>query len=481
MEHPTPDSHSPVVEHFKIIGLHGYKDISLNFGGRARIAIAENGSGKTTFLSALNAFLQADFEKFRSLAFRSIECKFWGHSRTLTLQKSQLPQATSNNSIARLSADLAKYSPRAQHSEIRRLVLSFNPKNFEADVANSRVFQDIYQKSPWSRTDVATRARKLRTALEDLRTEELDALSSAIQSAMGPIQVLYLPTYRRVELPVAKPAAERAAMQHNLLYQLDLELPDPRAKEDELGIQYGLADVDARLIELLTEIQRLSTQGYRSTSANIIDELLQVGEIKGPASSSLPSVEALSLFLSRIDQSPAKPAQRLNSIKALYESGAIDSESNNLLRYFLGKLSAAVDRTRYLEASIEQFVERVNVYLESSSDEKRLEYDASRMKVAVKNLWTGNDVKLDDLSSGEKQVISLLAHFYLNFEKKILLIDEPELSLSINWQKRLLPDVLASPTCAQLLAITHSPFIFDNALDPFAGPLEIERSKSSAQ
>lgn len=55
--------------------------------------------------------------------------------------------------------------------------------------------------------------------------------------------------------------------------------------------------------------------------------------------------------------------------------------------------------------------------------------------------------------------------------KKIVLIDEPELSLSIDWQRGILVDVLLAPTCEQVVAITHSPFVFDNALEPFARTL----------
>src|SRR5260370_39160006 len=85
MRHAGSDPQSPIVQHFKIIGLHGYKNISLDFKTRARIAIAENGSGKTTFLSALSAFIQADFDKLRGLHYQSIECKFSGQAALLVL------------------------------------------------------------------------------------------------------------------------------------------------------------------------------------------------------------------------------------------------------------------------------------------------------------------------------------------------------------------------------------------------------------
>ena len=106
----------------------------------------------------------------------------------------------------------------------------------------------------------------------------------------------------------------------------------------------------------------------------------------------------------------------------------------------------------------------------------------TEMKVSVISQWTNLEIDLDELSSGEKQVISLLAGLYLYPQKSIVLIDEPELSLSIDWQKRLLPDLLSAPYCSQLLAITHSPFIFDNELDPYAGPSQlIVRSGTNAK
>lgn len=138
------------------------------------------------------------------------------------------------------------------------------------------------------------------------------------------------------------------------------------------------------------------------------------------------------------------------------------------MRYFLSRLSKVVDQTKEMEADIENFVEVSNKYLTHSANQKLLRYDSTNMKVKVINIWTESEIRFDNLSSGEKQVISLFSHLYLSKRKQIVLIDEPELSLSIEWQKRLLPDVVQSPTCRQLLAITHSPFVFENELDPYA-------------
>lgn len=76
------------------------------------------------------------------------------------------------------------------------------------------------------------------------------------------------------------------------------------------------------------------------------------------------------------------------------------------------------------------------------------------------------EIELSMLSSGEKQIVSLFSRLYLESDNKcVLLIDEPELSISMKWQKMLLPDIMRSGNCSLLLTVTHSPFIFDNEFD----------------
>lgn len=70
-------------------------------------------------------------------------------------------------------------------------------------------------------------------------------------------------------------------------------------------------------------------------------------------------------------------------------------------------------------------------------------------------------VSLDNLSSGEKQLLLLLTTVFLQEEKpNVLLMDEPEISLHIEWQDRLVGTLRElNPNC-QLILTTHSPNIF---------------------
>lgn len=80
----------------------------------------------------------------------------------------------------------------------------------------------------------------------------------------------------------------------------------------------------------------------------------------------------------------------------------------------------------------------------------------------------GKVLELTQLSSGEKQEIVLFYELIFDTrEKLLLLIDEPEISLHITWQKKFLDDLLevAKLIELQVIVATHSPQIVSNHLD----------------
>lgn len=73
-----------------------------------------------------------------------------------------------------------------------------------------------------------------------------------------------------------------------------------------------------------------------------------------------------------------------------------------------------------------------------------------------------NDIlQLEQLSSGEKQLLLILLKIFL-LEKKpsILLMDEPEISLHISWQQKLIQSLRTLNPHCQIILSTHSPSIF---------------------
>lgn len=63
------------------------------------------------------------------------------------------------------------------------------------------------------------------------------------------------------------------------------------------------------------------------------------------------------------------------------------------------------------------------------------------------------------LSAGEKQMFSFLS--YNAFAKNsVIFIDEPELSLHVDWQRILFKMLMRQGSSNQFIVTTHSPFIY---------------------
>lgn len=81
------------------------------------------------------------------------------------------------------------------------------------------------------------------------------------------------------------------------------------------------------------------------------------------------------------------------------------------------------------------------------------------MKVFYKN---GNSADIFNLSSGEKQIIIMIAHLIFSEDlgkPGVFIIDEPELSLHITWQEIFVDSILESSPNTQFILATHSPSI----------------------
>jgi len=87
--------------------------------------------------------------------------------------------------------------------------------------------------------------------------------------------------------------------------------------------------------------------------------------------------------------------------------------------------------------------------------------------IKLKSVTLGESVDAIDsgaLSAGEKQMLSFLCYnaFY---ENSVIFIDEPELSLHPDWQRRLFPTLLDQQATNQFIIATHSPFIYSKYED----------------
>ncbi|MEE3470909.1 MAG: AAA family ATPase [Butyrivibrio hungatei] len=110
---------------------------------------------------------------------------------------------------------------------------------------------------------------------------------------------------------------------------------------------------------------------------------------------------------------------------------------------------------------LDLFLDTVNEFIESSDFDKKIQIDSNGRAFFCSE---GDDKKLSIqfLSSGEKQLIVFFANliFGVNSNKSgIFVVDEPELSLHLSWQKVFIEKALKVSKNVQFIFATHSPEI----------------------
>jgi len=119
-----------------------------------------------------------------------------------------------------------------------------------------------------------------------------------------------------------------------------------------------------------------------------------------------------------------------------------------------------IDSVNTIESEVESYI---NICQKFLYNKKLIMTKDSEGKIDIKILDKDSIIRENDLSDGEKQILSIFSKLYFKEKKDIiLLIDDPEISLSINWQKELIPNIVKSEKCSLIVAMTHSPFIFEN-------------------
>jgi predicted ATPase len=458
-------SHEPILELFELIGLNGYKNLSLEITNCIRIVVAENGTGKTTLLNALYNTLTKNFTNLYAIAFESLTIKFHGKDK-LSLTKSELfPKDTKP---AKSSAYMEILSYGVEESELLEAFSEHGPSLLEK-LRRLPIYRKVYKEGPYDPAETIDLFKRAMPKFD--AAVKYNELLEYVSSAMGNIEVLYLPTFRRIE-------AEFSNFKNNRARHFNFEDNNENYDQEAL-IWFGMSDVEDQLESIRQRIKNETFSAYSRISVQSLEELLSTtNKVPDSISSENESLRSqLRLVLARLGRTEDRTGQKLWE---LIDSGDINNLHYENLRSYLFQMLEISTATQQDEESIEGFVKVINNYwltsaVESASEiEKQFVFDKMMLSINIETPYTPNNLELKNLSSGEKQIVSIFAKLHLQPKKQFMvLIDEPELSLSMMWQRLFLIDILESPSCEQLIAITHSPFIFENALDPYAQPLSV--------
>ncbi len=441
---------------FSIKKLYGIKNIVLKFEDNRLILVGENGAGKTTILRILFLFLSAQWSDLAKYTFDSVSIEL--NDEKINLSKSEI-----SKNISFRNKGIMRRLPPPVRNQVQRM-LSHNER---IDFEEVEYLSDRYG-IPFHRIIDGMNSQKDLFDDDSLKNE-LSKKLNTLKHCTSNSQILYLPTYRRIEQEL-----------DDILTDIDMDdfkrrqrVRSHRFHESERRVytelvEFGMNDVQKDIDQKLSDLKDFTRTKLNSLTlaylGDVVDkkyDKVNVNEIKSVEDDTVQNI------LERIDPtilSQSSKKHLVETIKKVKDGATLDVHQKVICHYFSKLLNFQQELERE-EQGIHRFCEVCNNYL----SDKNLEYISSSFNLKFTNKKHLDKIELSYLSSGEKQIVSLFSHLYLsNNANFFVMIDEPELSLSVPWQRKFLQDISTSNLCSGFLAVTHSPFIYENILEKYA-------------
>lgn len=417
-----------MLKEIKVEKLFGYLDYSIIDLDTKPVTflIAKNGMGKTTLLNLLNGLGNNIYEYFRQIEYKSLEFKFSNVDGFNTLKFSKTDKGT----VQWSSTILGKESTPVNL-----------PKGFSALATKKK-------KVIWleKHTEIVERASCGRHWTVNGRghyeaDEVLWELKDYIDSEIRYEKDEIIDTSFINNWKVSFIAAERLKVEEN------------RETHSAVNI------ISKQLVESMKEHVIEATEFSKTYEHEFLLKLLNSKEAKEPI------LEDLKKQLSEINNLEKKVQQY-----GLYpESEPIQIKNDDLDTTQLKTLNTFLnDKSKRLEPHIE-FLKRLELFEELvnlSLAKKSINADKNEGLIVLRDDKVR--LKLDQLSSGEQHLIILAYDLIFSIpEKNYVLIDEPELSMHLEWQKEfaLMLERIGELRGLRFLCATHSPGIIDSQID----------------
>jgi len=146
--------------------------------------------------------------------------------------------------------------------------------------------------------------------------------------------------------------------------------------------------------------------------------------------------------------------------------GAIGKVADEFVKTFYSLLKNKDYRPSEVKEHLDKFMKDIFDGLDLTFSYSRLDKED--------NVWfknnEGKEFQIDELSTGEKTLLSKILYIYFkDYKDKVILIDEPELSLHPSWQNKILSvyERLAKQNNCQIIIATHSSHIIGSAKNEY--------------
>lgn len=420
----------------KITKLHDYIDYNIMFNKDVTFLYGDNGCGKTTVLNIITSIITGRVYELFKFRFNSIALKYIEqHSNT---PKKIIIHKNNENST---------------------LIINYNQKDYAIELQRIRIMEERIEDE---------------IEIEHLYLSEYSVLSEIKKE----FSYIYLPLNRNGSINDNVSIYMRKNL-HRLYTRAsaysDLTINDVTTliRESYNRINFTLSKINENfseeLLKSFLDIENITNAKQLLIYANKLNPD-DISKIQNDYTVVLKTIkkwddstnEKITIFFESL----------LNDIKKSKNENGLNIEILFKLSELI-KINSVIEKAERLEQSkskvtqpLSNFLNAVNKFIKGKNNKKEICID----KEGQLFLKTSHKPKIDLqlLSSGEKQIVTFFAYLVFglnNTNQSLFIVDEPELSLHLEWQLEFVDTLLELNPDIQLIFATHSPEIIGKRRD----------------
>lgn len=432
--------------------IRGYLNFNIEFNDSITFLIGINGTGKTTILKLLSGLLYPSYIELVQIEFSYIELLFEDNN-SLDMCKIACKKAKETLTIS--------FNNISKHKKIEN---EFYIIDFK--IIRNHLGHDSFEAENLSRVlyefdnlEVVEKIRSLRTPLFlglnrrsgdnvissssfereiyfSRRTASVDFLFDSVDNALKDIQEMFHNFVRT-----------NAHSQYALAERFRRKVFSESFKYEKLN-HISPINYDEELNRLDNRKEQLN---------NAVDQL-ELQDIGRQFKDFFTSMRATLVILQKtptFDKDNKISQEYITALTQWMINSSQLEKIDNIIQY-ANEYSTSIQKSK---EPLIRFTESANMFFKESK--KTIEVDnKGEVKIKLHNSKRKNNIF--ELSSGEKQIIVLLAHIAFHKTSKnasVFIVDEPELSLHLSWQELFVDALLKASPTTQFIFATHAPAI----------------------
>jgi len=451
------------INSFHATNVHGYLNFDINFFSDLTFLIGINGSGKTSALKLLLGLTSPSFQYLSKIKYSSckVVCSTNNDEKDIVITAESIDDnhfqlSVQQNNELFVTGSIERYLPDSI------LSIAYETEDLSIREAHSRemfetseIIKKIQQLATPKYLGLDRRVYEGRfidrryigyNSKYKKRHGEYFSEISAIDYSLEEVQTMVYDYTRKI----AEKQPEISEDFKQKIFRQSFSYPEQKGFE---SIPKSIESISEKKEAVLTAINNL---GMSYLNSDIVNYYKKIEELvaKNIALDKKNEVKYRLKKTSKKDDIDPFSSEYISILSQWINNSSQLKRIDEIINYS----QAYQERIAELRAPIRRLENIVTNFLTEGKKNLFIEPDG-RIKVGLKN---GTSTSVYELSSGEKQIIIMIAHLIFEEDQKpsgIFIIDEPELSLHIAWQQIFVDSITEASPKTQFILATHAPSI----------------------